>query len=178
MNAKIDSFESSRLLLEVRREFHAKEVFEDLCEPDIYLYMSRNIPSSVEVLAKGFLELETSLSPDGKEFWLGWIAKEKSTMLPIGIFEATIIEEDVFIAYTVFKKYWGKGFAVEAVEAMMEYVKKDYPVKQFVIEMDTRNRNSTKVADKLGFNFVKVINNACFLKGFVSHEFVFHKMVS
>jgi hypothetical protein len=33
------------------------------------------------------------------------------------------------------------------------------------------------VAEKLGFDFVQVIHNAAFLKGLVSHEFQFQKII-
>lgn len=177
MNYTIDSFESERLLLEVRKEHHAAEVFELFSEPELYTYIMRVPPPSVEWLADGFKRLERLLSLDGKEIMLGWIAKEKSTRLPIGGFEITIIKNIAFIAYTVFKPYWRRGFAVEGSQAMMNYILETYPVKRFVIEMDTRNRASVKVAEKLDFEFIKVKDNACFLKGLVSHEFLFQKEI-
>ena len=108
---------------------------------------------------------------------LGWIAKSKVTGKPVGAFEITVIKDEAYIAYTVFKPYWRQGYAVEGTAAMMNYITETYPLNRFVIEMDTRNRASTKVAEKLGFDFVSVKNNACFLKQMVSHEFLFHKVV-
>jgi hypothetical protein len=39
MNLKIDSLESERLLLEVRKESHTTELYELFCEKDLYHYM-------------------------------------------------------------------------------------------------------------------------------------------
>jgi RimJ/RimL family protein N-acetyltransferase len=36
--------------------------------------------------------------------------------------------------------YWGRGYAVDGVREMMEFVELTYPVRRFIIEMDTRNR--------------------------------------
>lgn len=177
MKLKIDSLESERLLLEVRHEFHAAELYELFCEKDLYHYMKREVPVSAEWLANGFKELERLTSPDGKELWLGWVARDKTSQKPIGVFELTIVNSEAFIAYTIFKKYWGNGFAAEGSQAMMTYATQKFSPKRFVIEMDTRNRASVKVAEKLGFDFVKVINNATFLKNFVSHEFQFQKVI-
>ena len=177
MKPKIDSFESERLVLEVRVEHHANELYDLFCDNDLYHYMKRDVPSSLEWLAAGFKELERQTSPDGSEHWLGWVAREKVSQAPVGVFEITIVDGDAFIAYTVFKKFWGKGFAVEASQAMINYINQSFKPKRFVIEMDTRNRASFKVAEKLGFDFVKVINNAAFIKNFVSHEFQFQKLV-
>lgn len=177
MKPKIDSLESERLLLEIRNESHATELYEPFCEKDLYHYTRREVPPSCEWLANGFKTLATLTSPDGKEIWLGWIGREKLSRKPVGVFEMSIVDDEAFMTYTVFKDFWGQGYAVEASQAMMEFISKNYDIKRFVIEMDTRNRASTKVAEKLGFDFVKVINNACFLKNFVSHEFQFQKLV-
>jgi RimJ/RimL family protein N-acetyltransferase len=67
----------------------------------------------------------------------------------------------------------GPGFAVEGTKAFVDYMSSTHAPKRFIIEMDTRNRASVKVAVKLGFDFVKLINNAAFLKNFVSHKFQF-----
>lgn len=178
MKLKIDSIESTRLLLEIRKESHAAELYELFCEKDLYHYIKRDVPVSKEWLASGFKELERLTSPDGKELWLGWVARDRISSKTIGVFELTVVGGEAFIAYTIFKKYWGKGFAIEGAQAMMTYAaSQDFSPKRFVIEMDTRNRASVKVAEKLGFDFVKVINNATFIKNFVSHEFQFQKVI-
>ena len=43
MKPKIDSLESGRLLLEVRNESHATELYEPLCEKDHYHYTRREV---------------------------------------------------------------------------------------------------------------------------------------
>lgn len=177
MTPKIDSLESIRLLLEPRKEHHAFELFELLCEPDLYHYTRRIIPPNPEYIAKGFKDLESLVSPDGQEIWLGWMARSKADLRPVGIFEISLVQDEAHIAYTVLKNHWGSGFAAEAVEAMMKFISENYEPKKFIIGMDTRNRSSIKVAEKLGFEFVKVINNATFLKGLVSHEFEFQKII-
>ncbi len=124
MKPKIDSMESERLLLEIRRGSHATELFELFCEKDLYNYMKRDVPPSIECLANGFKALEAGQSPDGKEIWLGWVGREKSTQKPVGVFEITIVIDEAFIAYTVFKEFWGVGYASEASKSMIEYVLK------------------------------------------------------
>ena len=178
MQFKIGSFESDRYLFEPRTAGHASEIFHFLQEKDLYHFMTREAPPSEAWLNEKFKALETQISPDGKEFWLGWVAKRKTDQVPVGLFEATIIGVEGFIAYTVFKPHWGQGTAVEASEAMINFLAAERTIKRFVIEMDTRNRSSMKVAEKLGFRFVQVVNNAGFLKGMVSHEFIYEKILS
>jgi RimJ/RimL family protein N-acetyltransferase len=176
MTIKTDSLESARLVLEVRKEHHASELYDYFCDKDLYAFTRRDVPVSPEWLGQGFKDLEKIISPDGKELWLGWVGRDKTSQKPIGIFEMSLVGEDCYIAYTIFKENWGAGFAVEGTEATVAYMNRTYSPKRFLIEMDTRNRTSVKVAEKLGFEFVKLINNAAFLKNFVSHEFQFQKV--
>ena len=177
MKSEIDSIQSKRLVLENRKESHANELYEQLCEKDLYNYINPDIPQSKEWLASRFKKLESQSSPDGSEIWLAYIGRDKITQLSIGVFEITINNGEAFIAYTVFKKYWGKGYAKEATQAVIKFISIHYKIDRFVIEMDTRNRNSIKIAEKLGFDFVKVTNNVAFIKNFVSHEFQFQKII-
>jgi ribosomal-protein-alanine N-acetyltransferase len=177
MLPKIDPLRSKRLLLEARKEQHAYELYNLFCDKDLYDYTMRDIPPCKEWLANGFKIAERLTSEDKKQIWLGWVGKKLETLEPIGLFEMTIENGEAFVAYTVFKKYWGQGYAVEATQAMLDYVTNNYQILRFIIEMDTRNRSSVKVAEKLGFEFVKVKNNAAFLKGLVSHEFQYQKLV-
>ncbi len=176
MKSKIGSIESKRLVLETRQESHANELYELLCEKDLYEFIARDIPPSREGLATRFKKLEHQYSPDGLQTWLGWVGRDKVSQAPVGVIEITIIDEEAYIAYTIFKELWGNGYAVEATQAVMNMVTQNYKIKRYVIEMDTRNRNSVKIAEKLDFEFVKIINNACFVKNFVSHEFQFQKL--
>lgn len=177
MQPKIDSLESQRLLLEPRKEAHAIELFDFFCEPDLYTFIKREIPTSREIFAQSFKFLEGLISKDGLAIYLAWIGKKKDTQEPVGLFEISIENRIAYIAYSVFASQRGQGYCNEAVSVMMGFVKDNYNVSKFIIEMDTRNRGSTKVAEKLGFEFVKVINNATFIREYVSHEFQFQKLV-
>ncbi len=169
------SFESDRFYFEPRKATHGAEVFPYLTEEDLYHYTSSTPPISVTWLTERFKNLESQVSPDRSELWLGWIGKEKLNLNPVGLFEATLKGLEVSIAYTVFKPFWGQGVAVEGTEAMIAHLSTYYSIDNFIIEMDTRHRRSIRVAEKLGFRFVQVVNNAGFLKGMVSHEFVYEK---
>ncbi|MFN8369578.1 MAG: GNAT family N-acetyltransferase [Bacteriovoracaceae bacterium] len=168
MKPRIDSLESQRLHLEPRKESHATEIYTLLSEKDLYHYINKDAPTSVEWLANGFKKLESLTSSDQKELWLAWIGKSKESNHPVGIFEITLVGSEAFIGYTVFKDFWSKGFATEAVAAMIDYISEVYRIDRFVIEMDTRNLASVRIAEKLGFEFVGRRENVDFFKGGVS----------
>lgn len=175
MHFNKDSFESERYLFESRKASHAAQIYPLLLDTDLYHYISRDPPESEERLATKFKEYENPLSPDGLELWLGWIGKQKTNHAPVGLFEATVAGGEVFLAYTVFKAYWGQGVAVEACQGMIDYLSTQLTIDRYLIEMDTRHHRSTRVAEKLGFRLVQVVNNTGFVNGLVSHEFVYEK---
>lgn len=121
MLPKIDQLRSKRLLLEVRKEHHADELYDLFCEKDLYDYTMREIPPSKEWLNNGFKIAETLTSEDKKQIWLGWVGKKLETLSPIGLFEMTIENGEAFVAYTVFKKFWRQGYAIEGTQAMLNY---------------------------------------------------------
>ena len=178
MKPKTDSFKSERLVMEVRKGHHADELYDLFCEKDLYTYIGRDAPPSKEWLRDGMKTSESLISSDGKEIWLGWVAKEKLSNRPVGLFEITIIDNEAYVAYTVFKPYWKMGYAVEGTNRMIDFITSNYEITRFIIEMDTRNRASVRVAEKLDFEFVKVKNNVAFVKDFVSHEFEFEKVTT
>src|SRR5690554_165054 len=100
MKPKTDCLKSERLLLEVRKGHHAKELYDLFCEKDLYHYIKRDVPPSVEWLEQGMKMAESLVSCDGQEIWLGWVAKDKENKYPIGLFEMTIIDEEAYVAYT------------------------------------------------------------------------------
>jgi RimJ/RimL family protein N-acetyltransferase len=116
-------------------------------------------------------------SSDGKQIWMNWAAKCKKSEKYSGFFEATIEGGKASLAYYTFNPFQNRGFAKEGTAGVIDLISQQYSIKNFIIEMDTRNRASVKLAESLGFIWQKTVNNACELKGFQSHEFVFSKKI-
>ena len=63
----------------------------------------------------------------------------------------------VEIGYVLSKKYWGKGIAVEALKRVINFLIEEVKVNKIIIEADTRNVQSIRVAEKAEMTFVKTI---------------------
>lgn len=57
----------------------------------------------------------------------------------------------VEMAYTVFSRFRQRGLATEATKGMMEWARREYGVRQFVVSIGVENLASMLVAGKLGF---------------------------
>jgi ribosomal-protein-alanine N-acetyltransferase len=59
------------------------------------------------------------------------------------------------VGYVLHKKFWGMGYASEAVTALLEYAKKHIDVDYIIAYADVPNIGSTRVMEKCGMTYYK-----------------------
>jgi [ribosomal protein S5]-alanine N-acetyltransferase len=164
--------EADRLRLEPVREGHALELFEVLANEQLYLFIPREPPQTIEALTNRFKRLEKRSSPNGDEMWLNWIIRSKTSACCMGRIEITIrSDRSAYLAYELGVPYWGQGFATEACRKVLKTLKEEYGVSQVVAEVDTRNAASIRLLERLGFQRISVHEKADFFKGSNSDEY-------
>ena len=174
---KISSLETERLVLEPLETSHADELFQPLQVQDLHSYMEGNAPESIEWLQGRYARLSERVSGDGKQIWLNWVPRHKLNTQCVGYFESSIENDTACLAYFVFKDFQRQGYAKEGMKEVMRFIAANYPVKKFIIEMDTRNLPSVHLAGSLGFLWIETTNRAGFFKGYESHEFRFELLL-
>ena len=143
-----------------------------LSDPHIYRFIPQEPPVSLEQLQKRYAKLETRSSEDGTEAWLNWVIKQENTCL--GRIEASVQlkSKTSSIAYLLSPDYWGQGFALEAVRALLNHLE-----QQGIIEVsawvDSRNLASLKLLERLNFVKHEFLPAADHFKGGVSDEWVY-----
>ncbi len=136
-------------MLEPLLEAHAEALFALFAEPDNWLYLDSTPPPDVETLAARHRYLEARRSPDGSEMWLNWGVLFGGAL--IGFVQATVsAEQRITLAYFIAKPYWGRGFATDAVRAMVAYLDASFPDAEIVASVDDRNTASFKLLRRLG----------------------------
>lgn len=88
-----------------------------------------------------------------------YLVKLKETDEPIGMCGLIKREtlEDVDIGYAFLPRFWSKGYAVEAAQAVKEYAKNVIGLKRLVAIVDPENEGSIRVLQKIGLNFEKMV---------------------
>lgn len=149
------SFESARLRGEPVERRHAAEMVHVLRDPLVFRYVSGQPPCLSELEARyGFLR--GGRSPDGTECWLTWILIERESGRAVGFTQASVLEGSHFhVGYVVGRDDWRRGFAKEAVRAMLDAVFAAYRVERAIIEVDARNAPSIALAERLGFRRIE-----------------------
>ncbi|HEY5895134.1 MAG TPA: GNAT family N-acetyltransferase [Chthoniobacterales bacterium] len=142
---------TGNLTLEPQAAAHAEEMFVILTDPAIYEYENEP-PPSVEWLRARFSKLESRQSGDGSQRWLNWVIRLPSSEA-IGYVQATVHPDDrAEIAYVLSSRYWGRGLARQAVQAMLAELVAHYHVRTLSAVLKQENHRSMHLLQRLGFS--------------------------
>jgi [ribosomal protein S5]-alanine N-acetyltransferase len=165
-----------RLFLEPLIINHAEALYKQLLDEKLYKFIPQEPPVSLQALQKRYGALSSRISPDEREIWLNWVMRIRETNIYVGTLEATVYSDfTAKIAYMVFSQFWQQKFAKEGCECMLNYLSKNFSIKRVVIEMDTRNIASIRLAKSLGFKCISTKFDADFFKGTTSHEYLYER---
>jgi RimJ/RimL family protein N-acetyltransferase len=162
---------TARLRLEPLEPRHADGLFEGLQHPAIYAFIADAPPASIDALRDRYARLARRVSPDGAEEWLNWALRGVEEERLLGYVQATLPEEgDASIAYVLVPEAWGRGYAREAVAAMMDHLGAAYGRAAVRATVDTRNARSVALLEALGFERVRVREGAEWIGGVSTDE--------
>lgn len=168
-----------RLRLEPLREEHAGEFIGPLQDERIYEYVPTNAPTDAADLRRTFRRLEGRTSPDGSEDWLNWAIRCTSTDQCIGYVQATISPHlSASIAYVLFPAYWGRGYAREAVNAMLEFLAASLGIRDVRASVDPDNQKSIALLESIGFGRHAVHRSTLPIKGVLRDEIEYYRSIS
>jgi len=130
---------------------HAAEMFAVLGDPAIYEFENAP-PDSLELLERRFERLETRASSDGAEQWLNWVIRLPTGELA-GYVQATVTRAGVaHVAYELASRFWRRGIASAAVEAMLGELALSHGARLFAATLKATNHRSAALLRKLGFD--------------------------
>jgi ribosomal-protein-alanine N-acetyltransferase len=163
--------ETARLELIPLAERFADEMYDGLQSPRLYEYVADSPPPSREWLRERYRRLETGRSPDSSELWLNWLLRERTTGRFVGHVQATAKDRSASIAYLLFLKATGAGYAREAVGRMLLSLECDYGVSEFVATVHVENQRSIRLLEHLGFTRRSFTKNAEIIRGEPTDEY-------
>lgn len=164
--------ETPLLLLEPILPAHASMLYERMQEERLYQFIPQDPPVTPQALEDRYGFLSGRRSPDGREAWLNWAVRERSSGDYAGTLESTVYDKGTaIIAYMVFVPYQRRGYAAEACGRLLEHLFDDYRVGVVAAEIDTRNAASIALVESLGFERVGFQKDADHFKGASSDEY-------
>lgn len=149
--------ETQRLILRQLTEADAEFIFELLNEPSWIQYIGDRHIHTLED-ARAYIRNGPAASYKKNGFGLYLIAL-KETQEPIGM--CGLIRraglDDVDIGYALLPRFWSKGYAVEAAQAVKEYARDVIGLKRLVAIVDPANEASIRVLEKIGLRYEKMV---------------------
>ena len=146
----METLTTDQLVLEPLTRDHAEAMYEVLRDPELFTYLDYGPPPSAEHLRGVYEELEARVSPDGSQLWLNWAVRPRGAE-PVGFVQATVAGADAWVAYVLARKSWGRGFAAEATQAVIDHVRSACGVTRFLATTDEGNERSLRLLRRLGF---------------------------
>lgn len=175
IKTKIPILRTDRLELQPQTIDHVEGLFKPFQDKSLYQYIKRGPLKNIKQLYNGIKSLHNRMSPDKTEHCLNWVLITPSNHEYIGQVEVSmpVGERYFYLAYTIFKRYWRQGFAKESCICIINYMFKEWKTDKVIMEMDTRNIASVKLAENLDAKRVAFRPKAQMLKGEWSDGYVY-----
>jgi RimJ/RimL family protein N-acetyltransferase len=143
--------ETNRLLL---RPFEARDAqaFSDYrSDPEVARYQGWNAPFSLEK-AKPFVIEMKHITPGTLGDWYQVAVELKSYGYLIGDIGFKVLQDgrQGEIGFTLAREYQGKGYALEAVERIFQYLFEQFDLHRVQANCDPRNLASVRLLERLG----------------------------
>lgn len=155
---KFEELSTERLYLRMIKVADAKDVFEYASDFQNTKYVCWTTHKNLNSTYK-YIEQIHSLENIGYSMTWGISLKDEEKL--IGTVDLVYNEnyQEVEIGYIINRKYWGHGYAKEAVLMVKEFAKNVLHLKKIVGVAFKVNEASNAVLQRCGFNFVKEIPN-------------------
>lgn len=150
-----DPIFTPRLELRRTRLEDAGAMFEALRDPKMYAYLPRNAPRDIAEVEARFARVMQEIAPDRADQWLNWTVWLHERAQPLSMVEATVRpDHSVSIGYQFDPRIWRRGYAREAVGAMLDHLE-THGARAFEATIDIRNTASRALAASLGFTHAR-----------------------
>lgn len=143
-----------RLHLEPLVPRHAAAMYTVIADPALYTYIDHGPPPSAEHLQSVYQRLQARQSDDGRELWLNWVlfGPGPPSAAPLGYVQASVLADGrSWVAYLLTHSAWGRGYATEAMQAVLQHLFETLQVQQAMAQLEQDNLRSIALVRRLGF---------------------------
>jgi RimJ/RimL family protein N-acetyltransferase len=142
-------FNLDRIQLRRQRQSDAEALFECVSDFEVARYMDWPLATSVDQIAGRIAERD-ELWAAGKEFY--WVITEPQEDRAVGAISCRVDEHCVDFGFFVHRRYWGKGYATEAAQAIVDWARRHPTIRRVWATCDVDNVASAHVLEKVGLS--------------------------
>ncbi len=150
--------QTRRLWLEPLRAGHAEEAWPHLDDERMWRFFPLLRPRSLEHVREIYARRQRGYpASQREEVWENWLARDRTSGNVVGDVQATIRPErlNACIAYSTYAAHQRRGYAREAVAAVIEHLRTMHGLRRLMAEIHARNLASYRLIESLGFTRTK-----------------------
>jgi RimJ/RimL family protein N-acetyltransferase len=164
---------TSRLLLRPFAETDEEAIFALQSNPRVLRYWD-SPPWTDRTRAQAFIAACRQMEEDGSGARVAIeTVRERAFVGWCSMFRWNPVYRSLGIGYCLDEPVWGKGYATEAVRAMLDWAYDTLDLNRVEAELDTRNAASARVLEKLGFEREGLRREDCVVAGEVSDSWIY-----
>lgn len=151
---EFDGIETKNLILRKFKESDIKKFYAYRNHPEIRRYQGEGWCDCTLEKAKEFIKEQATMEPRKPKQWFSIAIERKSTnelIGDLGIYTQGSEDTQIQMFVTITPEYQKEGYALEAMEATLDYVFEKLDVDQVIAIIDIRNRAAVKLLERLKF---------------------------
>lgn len=145
---------TERLLIRAVREDDAPALHQRRNDPEVARYQDWTTPYPMAEVVRNLAEVEAMGAPMPDEWWMATVEiVDTGEVIGDLVVHPTHGGRTAEIGYTFARSHWGRGFAVEAVQALVDWLFSDEPRTRLTAMLHPDNTASAMVLERTGFIF-------------------------
>lgn len=165
---KFPLLETERLILRAFQKTDVNNIFTTYCEDEVTKYYDLESMQS-ESEAIEILEIFKSRFENGVGVrWAITLKKTGEYIGDCGYNPWSTTNRKAEIGYALIPKYWGNGYAIEAIKAILHYGFMELGIvklNRIIAMIDPRNTKSIQLVEKIGFQYEGTLRENVLEKG-------------
>jgi RimJ/RimL family protein N-acetyltransferase/ribosomal protein S18 acetylase RimI-like enzyme len=143
-------------------------------DPDVARFQDWSVPFSLERAEEIVAELVAMEGPENDEWWMAIVSDRESGEV-LGDLALHLSQEGrtAEVGYTFDSRHWGRGYAVESLTALVEYLFDGIGVTRVFGMLHPDNTASAMVLERCGFLFEGHTRSSFWLDGEVSDDWIY-----
>jgi RimJ/RimL family protein N-acetyltransferase len=146
--------ETERLILRKITLDDKEEMFKLHSDPKVQKYTGEPVVESIEEIEKRIVSRTSDYEKYGYGRWATFLKDDMQFVGWAGLLYLPEFDE-IDLGYRFFPKYWGKGIATEASQAILTYGFDTLKLKRIIAIAMKENTASIRVMEKVGMEFDK-----------------------
>ena len=162
---RLPSLETQDLCLRKPRMKDAKDIFRYASDPEVARYVLWEPHRSVSETSSFIRDLRARLRAGCPSSWVVVLRETDTVIGTIGFVWYSTDNNAAELGYSFSREYWNRGYATQALRAVIDSVFSSLPLNRLEAQHDVRNPASGRVMQKCGLTQEGILRGRIMNKG-------------